>query len=163
LALFNEVTKIKEDLAILEQESTTFTIPYAETDTFLEDILVPPPGTPPTLDPTTVPTTTTQRLKEPPFVPRRLPRINADTGIPTRTRSRVSFTTNPVTPSAENARRVIHAVSDANTVENYDVNDNTFCCKKYWMAVVQCIDAWKGVSRQDHCQHQNTRWVRPWS
>ena len=87
LALFDEVTKIKEDSVILEQEPTSFTIPYAETDTFLEDISVPPLHTPPTPDPTTVPTTTTRRLEEPPFVPRRSPRINADAGIATRTRS----------------------------------------------------------------------------
>jgi hypothetical protein len=63
LALFDEVTKIKEDSVILEQEPTSFTIPYAETDTFLEDISVPPLSTLPTPDPATVPTTTT-RLRD---------------------------------------------------------------------------------------------------
>ena len=122
LPLFDEVTKIEVDAVIYEEPTSVTTIPYLEPDNFLEDIAVQPPDTETTENTDTYPAAR-RRLDGTFPILRQSPRINVQNNVSDRTRSRVTIG-NVVTPSSYVASRSINLVSDTNSTENCDVDDN---------------------------------------
>ena len=122
LPLPNEVTKIEKDTVFLEESTSVTTIPYLETDNFLEDIAVQLPNTKATENVCIYPAVRRQ-LDGTVLILQRSPRVNVKNNVADHTRSCVKFRSF-VTLSLYMPHCSINVTLDENTTKNYDNNED---------------------------------------